>query len=263
MALVTIIVTNETGSPLAFSQLMVPNGQIAGSGQAQVTDWNYVEQILRDEELQGYITGDQALLTVNSVALAKEQSLSFLDAPTTPVKVSYGQSSSAPSTTEDESAGYSIGSVWVTTGGIPYICVDASDGAAVWTRADAAGAAPYSDEVKSDTLTSTQASAPVLMNAMSITPPAGIYEVWFSTDVYASKNNTTGAVLLYLGGSEVADSKRAFTFNSSNGDAVLTSQGKMTVNGTQAIEGRWYIESGGGGPTLFALGRSLMIVKVS
>jgi len=128
----TIIVTNETGSPLTFSQLMVPNGQIAGSGQAQVSDWNHTEEILRDEELLGFINNDQALLTVNGTALTKQQSLAFLVAPTTPVKVSYGQSSQAPGINDDANAGYSVGSVWVTTTGDTYTCVDASVGAAVW-----------------------------------------------------------------------------------------------------------------------------------
>jgi hypothetical protein len=129
----TIIVTNETGAALVFTQLMVPNGQIDAGGQAQVSDWNYVEQILRDEELLAFITGDQALLDVNGTALTKQQSLAFLTAPTTPVKVSYGESSLAPTSDEDASLGYSIGSVWVTTLGAAYTCVDATPTAAVWT----------------------------------------------------------------------------------------------------------------------------------
>jgi len=133
MALVTVIAVNQGGSPLSFTQLLVPNGQIAGGSQYQLTDSNYVEQILRDEELQGYIQTDDILLTVNGIVLTKEQSLAFLDAPTESVKNSLGVSSTAPTVNDDESTGYSIGSVWVTTAGALYICVDASDGAAVWS----------------------------------------------------------------------------------------------------------------------------------
>jgi len=134
MALVTIIAVNQTGTPVPFTQLMVPNGQIPGSGQYQLTDSNWVEQILRDDELLTHIQNNNILLTVSGTALTKEQSLSFLDAPTRPVKVSYAESSQAPGASDDSSTGYSVGSVWITTGGVVYRCVDATDSNAVWLK---------------------------------------------------------------------------------------------------------------------------------
>jgi len=261
MALVTIIAVNQTGSPLPFTQLLMPGSLIAGSGQAQITDWNWVEQILRDTELQNYITGDAITLTVSGAALSKEQSLAFLDAPTTPVKVSYGQSSQGPSATDDEAAGYSIGSVWITTGGNAYLCVDATADNAVWTQTNASGAKPYSDIVQADVLTTTLAETPVLMASMSITPPAGTYLVWFNADVSASKNNTEGAVSIFAGGTLVPVSERTHLFQASAASTALTTQTRVTVNGAQAIEGRWYILAGVN-PTLTAIDRSLMILSV-
>jgi len=259
MALVTIVAKNQTGSVIPLSQLYAPNGEIPQSGQVTLTDYNRVEQILDDDELLSYIQNDQILLNVAALDLTKEQSLSFLDAPTVPVKVSHGLSSQGPAVTDDASTGYSIGSTWITTGGAIYVCVDATPDNAVWTRTDSA--TPYSDIVSADTLTTTLALTPVLLDSMTITPPAGTYLVWFNADVYSNKNNTTAAVLLYSGGTEVAISERTFTFNSSNGDAMMSTQARVTVNGAQAIEGRWYVVAGSN-PTLTSLDRSLMIVAV-
>jgi hypothetical protein len=41
----------------------------------------------------------------------------------------------APGVTDDEDAGYGVGSVWVdTAAGDAYLCVDATAGAAVWKQ---------------------------------------------------------------------------------------------------------------------------------
>jgi hypothetical protein len=111
---------------------MAPNGTIPASTSVTLTDYNYVEEILRDPELLGYIQTNTVLLTVNGVGLTKEQSLAFLDAPTRPVKVSLGESSQAPGANDDRNAGYSIGSLWVTTGQEVYLCVSDTPTEAVW-----------------------------------------------------------------------------------------------------------------------------------
>jgi hypothetical protein len=134
MALVTIAAANQTGLPAPLTQLMAPNGVIPASTSVTLTDYNYVEEILRDAELLSYIQTNTLLLTVNSIPLTKEQSLAFLDAPTRPVKVSYAESSQGPAATDDRDAGYSVGSFWVTTGGIAYRCVDDTPDNAVWIR---------------------------------------------------------------------------------------------------------------------------------
>jgi hypothetical protein len=134
MALVTISATNQTGLPAPLTQLMAPNGLIPASSSVTLTDYNYVEEILRDTELLNYIQTNVLLLSVNSIPLTKEQSLAFLDAPTVPVKVSYAESSHGPGTTDDATQGYSVGSLWVTTDGIVYRCVDATPTNALWLR---------------------------------------------------------------------------------------------------------------------------------
>jgi len=134
MALVTITAANQTGLPAPLTQLMAPNGVIPASTSVTLTEYNYVEEILRDTELLEYIQTNIVLLSVNDIQLTKEQSLSFLDAPTTPVKISYAESSQGPAPTDDSSQGYSAGSLWITTGGEVYRCVDATLNNAVWLR---------------------------------------------------------------------------------------------------------------------------------
>jgi len=261
MALVTIIAVNQGVTALPLTQLMAPNGVIPASTSVTLTDYNFVEQILRDDELQGYIQTDDVLLTVNSVALTKEQSLAFLDAPTRPVKNSLGESSQGPSGTDDDAAGYSIGSIWVTTAGVAYLCVVATTGNAVWTQLGGAASDPYSDIAEASTETTTTATTPVLMSGMAITPPAGTYLVWFNAEVSGNRNNTRAAVSIFSGGTQAPHSQRTHLFQASAASASLTTQTRVTVNGAQAIEGRWWIVEGVN-PTLTAVDRSLMILAV-
>jgi hypothetical protein len=133
MALVNITAVNQTGTAVPLTQLMVPNGVIPASSSVALTDYNWVEEVLRDTELQGFIQTNSIVLSLNAVQLTKEQSLAFLDAPTRPVKNSVGMSQ-GPTPDDDRNAGYSVGSRWITTGGIGYCCSNDAAGAAVWER---------------------------------------------------------------------------------------------------------------------------------
>jgi len=111
---------------------MAPDRAVPPSGSVMLTDYNAVEEILRDTELLGYLEADTVRFTVNGVALTKNQSLEFRNAPTVSVKVNYGTTSSAPTATDDRTAGYSIGSMWITTTGVIYICTSDTATAATW-----------------------------------------------------------------------------------------------------------------------------------
>jgi hypothetical protein len=132
MALVKIDAINQTGLPAPLTQLMVPNGVVPASTTVTLTDTNPVEEILRDGEVLNYIQTNTFLLAVNDVTLTKEQSLAFLDSPTVSVKTNLGLTALAPTSDDDETAGYSVGSMWVTTTSAVYVCADASPGAALW-----------------------------------------------------------------------------------------------------------------------------------
>lgn len=80
----------------------------------------------------------------------------------------------SPTTADDASQGYEIGSEWINTStGTEYVCVDSSTGAAVWkaTTAGAGGLVHYS-EVTAATTASTTSSSYVPINGMSVTPPS-------------------------------------------------------------------------------------------
>ena len=173
------------------------------------------------------------------------------------------QTTTDPTTANDNTQGYVVGSRWINTStGAVYFATSVATGAAVWQRTDSGGATPFSDIADANTLTTTGALTPVLMNSMTLTPPAGTYLVWFNADVFSNRNNSEGAIEIQVGGVEQSNSMRSFTFNSSNGNAVLSTQAKVTVNGAQAIEGRWYVVAGQN-PTLSTTGRSLVILAVS
>jgi hypothetical protein len=145
MALVSIVAVNQTVVAIPLTQLYATNSEIPASTSVTLTEFNRVEEILGDEQLLTLIQNDEILLNVNTIDLTKEQSLVFLDAPTVAVKTNY-EDSQDPTATDDEAAGYSVGSIWITTAGVIYFCIDATATAAVWqSPGDVTG--PGSSEV--------------------------------------------------------------------------------------------------------------------
>ncbi len=117
------------------------------------------------------------------------------------------------------------------------------------------GAGPSVD-VNSVSPVNTTSPSDVLMSGMTITPLAGIYFVAFSSLV----NGSTGVVAvftsIYTGGVQAPPTERSMT---GIVPASLTSIGRVTVNGSQAIEGRWRVSSGTGTVT----SRCLLIMAVA
>jgi hypothetical protein len=119
--------------------------------------------------------------------------------------------------------------------------------------------------------TTTTSSTPVLMAGMTLTPVAGTYMVWFSTSVQSDDSGSFVIISIYSGGSQIGHSIRRVMprFDASGGlggnsntiscDNIGT-HGIVTVNGAQAIEGRWQIFGGG---TATGFERTLNIIKLS
>jgi len=130
----TIIAKNSTAGDLSLSYLSAIDAKIPASGQSELTLWNRVSNIQEDEELGAYIENDQVILNIDGTDLTKEQSLSVLEFPITGAKNNYSATAS-PSSTDDDSEGYSIGSVWIdVSADHPYVCVDDSTNFAVWSQ---------------------------------------------------------------------------------------------------------------------------------
>jgi hypothetical protein len=134
----TVIAVNQTAGDLSLLQLAAVDAEIPASGEANLSDYNTPTKIVEDTQLLEYITNDQVLLKVNGVELTKQQSLSYGEGAV-PLKSNLVATTS-PVVTDDESEGYSVGSVWIdVSGDAAYTCVDATDGAAVWKAQGAAG----------------------------------------------------------------------------------------------------------------------------
>ena len=123
---------------------------------------------------------------------------------------------------------------------------------------------PTTTEATATTTTTTTATTDTQTNSMTLTPVAGTYMVWFSGSV---TDNTRGASIytsIYSAGAQVAYSEQE---SNVGGDDVNTWIGvlpftciaKVTVNGAQAIEGRWRVSTGTG--TMYE--RTLTLLRIS
>jgi hypothetical protein len=103
------------------------------------------------------------------------------------------------------------------------------------------GALPAATEATATADTTTTSATDVLVNAMTLTPAAGTYTVFFTGSVDHSANNGDIDTSVYSGGVQVASSER--TFGRGAGQGNVTSSfccvAIVTVNGAQAIEGQW------------------------
>jgi hypothetical protein len=93
---------------------------------------------------------------------------------------------------------------------------------------------------------------------MTITPVAGTYMVWFSGSV---ENNTNAAITfisIYGGGVQVASSEERAQQAAAARSWPFCCTAQVTVNGTQAIEGRWRVN----GNTATMHQRNLQILQV-
>lgn len=98
------------------------------------------------------------------------------------------------------------------------------------------------------TTTSTASPATVVVSGLTITPAAGTYKVWLTGTV---ENNAKGAsvrVSIFAGGTESASSRCEPEQESGSSDQqqAVGCTAEVTVNGVQAIEGRWRVSAGTG-----------------
>lgn len=105
----------------------------------------------------------------------------------------------------------------------------------------------------------TGSSSYVLCDSMTTTPASGTYEVVFSGSLSNSATSTT-YTCIYGGGVVVSASiRRLDVYSQNQGKAMgFCCLARITVNGSQAIEGRWKVSAG----TASIYERQLMIFKV-
>lgn len=106
--------------------------------------------------------------------------------------------------------------------------------------------------------------ADALLTGMTSTPPAGSYFVSFSCDLNSPTAGVVISVSIYVGGVQKSDSLRKImpfaggTLTVGNQRVGASTNGVVTVNGSQAIEIRW--SASAGAPT--AADRTMNLLKV-
>lgn len=121
---------------------------------------------------------------------------------------------------------------------------------------------PTSRITEATGLTSFAGGADTLVAGMTDTPPAGTYLVWFTGTLENAANKTTVWANIYSGGAIVQSSEREWRRGGSAGNiqSSFCCVAKVTVNGAEAVEGRWRTS---GGSTAFMEERNIALLKVA
>jgi len=127
--------------------------------------------------------------------------------------------------------------------------VPASGGGTVnFLRADGTFVDPLptiSEVVQTANATNASTSDAVI-SGLTLTPVAGSYTVDFNTTVDSTTNARTHTFSIYVNGIIVASSVRQTYTDTAKFQNISISTGKITVNGSQAIDVRWAISGGTG-----------------
>lgn len=105
-------------------------------------------------------------------------------------------------------------------------------------------------EVSATASVTAGTGADALLTGMTITPVAGTYLVWYSSDLLCATAGAATSFSLYVGGVQKADSLRKVapfdggTLSATTARCGVAINSLVTVNGSQAIEVRWSASSG-------------------
>lgn len=135
-----------------------------------------------------------------------------------------------------DNAGNALDTSPAVTGTSVCHLLDNSTAAGIWsvrTRFE-----PFAQEASSTAGMSINSTTDVLITAMTLTPPAGIYRVTFDTSVTATTNLSTFGFAVYAGGTINTSSQRNYIMSPANGRLGAATSATVTVNGSQAIEVR-------------------------
>lgn len=96
----------------------------------------------------------------------------------------------------------------------------------------------------------TSSGTDALLTGMTQTLASGTYLVWFNTSITSPTPGAAISSSIYVGGVQKADSLRKIipcdggTLSSGSGRGIMQVVGRVTVNGSQAVELRWSTSSG-------------------
>lgn len=118
------------------------------------------------------------------------------------------------------------------------------------------GGLPPSFQATATADDTTASLVDVVAAGMTLTPPAGTYLVWFSGSVEGDGSGNI-FVSIYSGGVQVPSSEEIILLLPTG--SPFASIAKVTVDGTQTIEGRWRVDGG----TATMNQRNLTIIQVA
>jgi hypothetical protein len=122
------------------------------------------------------------------------------------------------------------------------------------------GSDPTSDLAEATATTTSTSASDVLVDSMTLTPAAGNYLVWFNGSCAHTSNGDQIFLSIYAGGLKEAASERHIGFfRAASTELGFACAAKVTVNGAQAIEGRWRTTAA----TASMYERTLTILKVA
>lgn len=114
-------------------------------------------------------------------------------------------------------------------------------------------------DVQSNTTITNSLTADTLATGMTATPKAGKYVVIWSGYGGNSNNNASIIMSLYVGGAQVVGTERQHMASQANARIPFSTQALVTVDGTQAIEGRWRASANTG----TMIGKSFTVIEVT
>lgn len=105
----------------------------------------------------------------------------------------------------------------------------------------------------------TTSATDVVATGTSVTPAAGTYLVWLAGSFESSNASAVMFASIYMAGVQVAASEREIDAPGSNESSDFTCIARVTVNGAQAIDGRWRTTAG----TATMHERQVMLLRVA
>ena len=197
MALPTIILRNTTGSAITLRQLGVV---VPAAGTVTVSDFDLTYEILNDPELQVRLDAGDIEVTFQGDVLTTEQSKVKIQ-PLHGMDILHNfAGTTGPGVTDDDAAGYSVGSFWIDIANdVTYQCLDDTGGAAIWTQlgptTGATGATGPQGPTGADG--ATGATGAGATGATGATGSAGATGATGATGAAGATGSSAGAVLAW------------------------------------------------------------------
>lgn len=231
----TIQLDNTTVSAITLTQLGLV---VPGSGSIVATGSVTVHEITDDPELNTFVDSGDITLTVDAVALTAEQSMAYMDYDRIKANLS---ASASPTVNDDADAGYRVCSMWIdTTNDTAYVCVDATNNAAVWVSVGGtdAFATPVTIGTTNQEGTATTQSRSDHVHAHGAQTDETLHAlVTTTTDGFMSAEDKTKLDFLL---SQVGDSE--FTSTSSSTTSTTFQDAFPTQNITVAQDGNYLLQ---------------------